>query len=171
VGGNLAFTLLYLRGMVPLAWWPALLGSTLFAVLCYRRQIYAESALHVFYMAMAVYGLVIGSEGSEASVWPVAAHAAWLAAGAAGTALCAALLARYTDARWPQLDAFTTVFSLIATWMMANYVHAAWLYWIVIDSAAVALYAARRLYLGAALFVLYTLMAVDGYVQRIQWFG
>ena len=40
-------------------------------------------------------------------------------------------LKRKTDAKTPYLDAFTTVFSLIATWLMIHYVHENWLYLIV----------------------------------------
>ena len=168
---SLAFTLLYLRGAVPLAWWPALLGSVLFAGLCFQRRIYAECALHLFYVAMAIYGLVHSSTNPQAGGWQLWQHTCSLIGAALLTALAARLLIRHTNAQLPWLDAFTTVFSLLATWQMANFVHTAWLYWIVIDSAAVALYAARRLYLGAALFVLYTAMAVDGYFPQIQWFG
>lgn len=171
MGGNLLFTLLYLRGVFPLAWWPALLGSALFVLICYRRRIYAESALHLFYVGTALYGLAGFSSSQDPAQWGWPQHGLLLLLGAALTALSAHVLRRHTDAQLVPLDAFTTVFSLLATWLMAGYVHEAWLYWIVIDTAAVVLYAARGLYLGAGLFALYTLMAIDGYFAGIQWFG
>ena len=65
----------------------------------------------------------------------------------------------------PLTDAFTTVFSLWATWLMVNNHHANWAYWIAIDAVAIVLYAKRGLPLGAALCAIYLVMAVMG------WFG
>lgn len=120
---------------------------------------------------MAVYGY-LNTEGDwHTQSWPVEAHLPWLAAGFGLTALTGGALHRFSDAKTPFLDAFTTVFSLIATWLMVNYVVENWLYWIVIDTVAIFLYAFRQLYLSALLFVLYLLMAIDGYFESIVWFS
>ena len=171
VGLSLAYTLMYLRGIVPGCYIAAFLGSMLFAVLCWRKHIFAESALHIFYVGMAVYGLLATEANWQITRWPLVDHLPWLLAGGIATAVTGYLLRRNPLARTPYLDAFTTVFSLIATWLMIAYVHENWLYWIVIDSAAVALYALRRLYLSAGLFLLYLAMAVDGYFSAITWFS
>lgn len=171
VGFSIAFTLLYLRGAVPVCYVAAFFGSVLFAILCWRKHIFAESALHVFYVGMAVYGLLATGDDWRIVSWPLAEHLPWLVTGAVATAAVGYLLSQNPLAHTPWLDAFTTVFSLIATWLMLAYVHENWLYWMVIDSAAVALYALRRLYLSAALFVFYLAMAVDGYFPQITWFS
>lgn len=171
VGFSLAFTLLYLRGVVPGCYVAAFFGSTLFAILCWRKHIFAESALHGFYVGMAIYGLLATDTDWRVVSWPLADHVPWLIVGSITTGAAGYLLSRNPLAHTPYLDAFTTIFSLIATWLMIGYVHENWLYWIVIDSAAVALYALRRLYLSAGLFVLYLAMAIDGYFNAITWFG
>lgn len=171
VGFSLAFTLLYLRGIVPACYIAAFLGSALFSILCWRKRIFAESALHVFYVGMAVYGLLATDADWQITRWPLAEHLPWIIAGVIATLATGFLLSRNPRAYTPYLDAFTTVFSLIATWLMIAYVHENWLYWIVIDSAAIALYARRRLYLSAGLFLLYLAMAIDGYFLSITWFS
>lgn len=168
---SIAFTLLYLRNVIPQCYVAALLGSVLFTLLCWRKRIFAESALHVFYAGMAVYGFFATEADWQVSSRPLSDHLAWLFAGALGTLCVGYLLSRNPLARTPYLDAFTSVFSLIATWLMISYVHENWLYWMVIDSAAIALYAKRGLYLSAALFVLYLAMALDGYFVQIHWFS
>jgi nicotinamide riboside transporter PnuC len=45
---------------------------------------------------------------------------------------------------------------------MLQFVHANWLYWIVVNAGSVVLYASRGLKWGAGLFVLYTLLALEG---------
>jgi nicotinamide mononucleotide transporter len=53
---------------------------------------------------------------------------------------------------------------------MINLVHENWLYWIVIDTVSIYLYAKRGLKLGSVLFALYLLLALDGYFEAIQIF-
>ena len=45
-----------------------------------------------------------------------------------------------------------------------------WLYWMVIDAVSIYLYAKRGMPWGALLFLVYTLMAVDGWFEGISWF-
>ncbi len=63
----------------------------------------------------------------------------------------------------PYADAFTTVFSLAATFMVTRKVLENWIYWIIIDIVSTYLFASRDLYLSSALFVLYTVIAVFGF--------
>ena len=68
-----------------------------------------------------------------------------------------------TQQDYPYLDAFTTVFSLAATYMVTQRVLENWIYWIVIDIAGAFLYAAKDFYLSALLYVLFTFLAIYGY--------
>lgn len=76
-------------------------------------------------------------------------------------------LKKFTKTKLALEDSFTTVFSLIATWVMVNYVHENYLYWIVIDAVSVHLYWKRKLYFGSALFVVYTVLVTLGYFRLI----
>jgi nicotinamide mononucleotide transporter len=166
---SLAYTWMYLKGHIPWCYAPATLAGIAFAVLCYRKRIYAEVFLHIFYILMAAYG-ALGIDGFEARTLSGSSHVLWIGLGTIGTTIVAWVLRNKTDAKLPILDAFTTVFALIATWLMVNYVHENWLYWIIIDGLAIALYAFRRMYFGALLYVFYLLMAIDGYFEQIHWF-
>lgn len=165
---SVAYTWLYLRGLYPLCYLPAFVGSVIFGLLCYRKKLYAETFLHGFYVVMAVYG-AIGIDAFARRSLELNDHLTFIVAGAAGTLVTGGLLKRHTDARLPYIDGFTTIYSLIATWLMVNYIHENWLYWIIIDAVAIFLYAYRRMYLGALLFVLYLFMAFDGYFH-LHWF-
>src|SRR6056297_3266643 len=85
VGFSIAFTLLYLRGVVPACYVAAFFGSMLFALLCWRKRIFAESALHVFYVGMAIYGLLATGVDWKIVSWPPGEHVPWLLAGCLGT--------------------------------------------------------------------------------------
>ena len=73
------------------------------------------------------------------------------------------ILKRRGRAWRPGLDAFTTVGSLLATYWMLQFVHANWLYWMVVNSAAIVLYSSRKMTWTVGLFVLYTLLAIEGW--------
>jgi nicotinamide mononucleotide transporter len=69
----------------------------------------------------------------------------------------------YTDSDVPYWDSFTTVFSFIATWMMARRYLGNWLIWIFIDAICVGIYIYKGLKPTAGLFMIYTVMAIYGY--------
>jgi nicotinamide mononucleotide transporter len=56
------------------------------------------------------------------------------------------------------------VASLIAQWLLGRKVLEAWLVWIVVDVVSIGLYVAKRLYPTAALYLVFLLLATQGYV-------
>ena len=71
----------------------------------------------------------------------------------------------YTAAAATYLDAFTTVFSVIITFMVIQKKLENWLYWLVVDSVYVYLYASRGGYLFALLFLVYLVIVVMGWIR------
>lgn len=169
VVSSLGYTWMYLKGYLPEAFIFAALGAAIFTYLCYKKKIYAETALQIFYIWFAIQGYLM-NQGGEVYEWVLGDHLVWLGANAVATALLGYMLKKKTESKLPYLDAFTTVFSLGATWMMIHNVHENWLYWIVIDSVAILLYYKRGLKMGALLYFLYLLLAIDGYFESITWF-
>ncbi|MDE0721719.1 MAG: nicotinamide riboside transporter PnuC [Flavobacteriales bacterium] len=164
---SVAYTWMYLKGYLPWAFIPAALGAGLFAYICWNKKIYAESALQVFYIGLAGLGLI--GYGNDVQISGLF-HLILLSSAVIGTVVLGVILKKTTDAMLPFLDAFTTVFSLAATWLMINMIHENWLYWIVIDTVSIYLYAKRGLKLSSVLFLLYLLLALDGYFEAISIF-
>jgi len=78
------------------------------------------------------------------------------------------ILTIYTQAKLPLLDSFTTVFSIIATFMVIKKILENWLYFIAIDLVSIYLYYSRDLQQTAMLFVLYMIIACIGYYNWIR---
>lgn len=112
---------------------------------------------------MAVYGYVNMDSEWKNNTWNWQTHAIWLIFGIIGMLVLTLILKKFTKAKMPLEDSFTTVFSLVATWVMVNYVHENYLYWMVIDLVSIHLYWKRKLYFGSALFVAYTILVTAGY--------
>ena len=169
VAANLLYTWMYLKGMVPEAYLGAALGSVALMWTCSKRGLLAESSLHLFYLFMAGYGAWVATSwtpwGSVSWVW----HVGSIALGClAWGALVPVLKARGSSL--PVVDGFTTVFSILATWWMIQFDALNWWYWLVIDLVSVWLYAKRGMPWGALLFAVYSLMALDGCFEAIEWF-
>ncbi len=164
---SLAYTWGYLQGWTPWCFAPAAAGAGLLCWLCWRRNILAEAALQGFYVAFAGYGAWLSSGDQDwtpqSQPWPW--HVMAIGITSLLTLATAWALKRFTRSALPLPDAFTTVFSLWATWLMVQNHHANWAYWIVIDAVAIFLYAKRGLPFGAALYAIYLVMALMG------WFG
>jgi nicotinamide mononucleotide transporter len=151
-------------------WYAALGSTTIYLFLFAEARLYMESALQLFYIAMAVYGWVqwrhggARGTGRQVSLWPMRAHVVAIISVLGLAWLSGWLLARYTSAELPYLDSLTTWASLVATWMVARKLLENWYYWFVIDSAAIWLYLHRGLHLTALLFAVYLVLIVIGYL-------
>jgi nicotinamide mononucleotide transporter len=165
-----------------ICWLFALISSGLFFFLCFTNQLYIESVLQLFYVVMAVVGWfmwnkkpgvdysdaeIIDSEriGNEGSIikWSLKSHILNIAISAVLAIVLGMFFSDYTNQANPFIDAFTTVFSLAATFMVTQKVLENWLYWIVIDLVSIYLYAGRDLYLSATLYFVFTIIAIVGF--------
>jgi len=70
---------------------------------------------------------------------------------------------RFSDAELPYLDAFTTVFAIVATWMVVKRMVENWIIWVVVDFIGIFMYSYKELYITSLLFTFYTVVAVFGY--------
>ena len=157
-----------------LCWYCAFFSTAIYVWIFGDVSLYMESALNIYYMAMAVYGWYQWQRGGQdktglqISRWSLGNH--FLAVGVIliATVTSGYLLAANTDARLPYLDSFTTWASVITTVMVARKIIENWLYWVVINMVSIFLYLDRELYQTAGLFVLYIVLAVAGYIIWIK---
>ncbi|MBM9837337.1 nicotinamide mononucleotide transporter [Rhodococcus hoagii] len=148
--------------------WPIGIANNLVWILLFATAgLFADSALQVVYIALAVWGwrnwvqgragetlVVTGTTGTE---W------VWLAgAGIAGTGALMLLLNTATSSTVPFWDAVTTVLSLLATWGQATKRWESWLLWIAADLIYIPLYLHKGLTLTALLYAGFLLLCVRG---------
>lgn len=147
------------------------LNGLLSVILFAQSKLYAESGLYVYYILAAAYGWYSWRAGGPARAalhirrWSWRRHLRWIVLALALSALLGWALHRYTDAEYPWVDAPTTLFSFLATYLVTRKVLENWWYWIVIDAASVGLYSLRELYLYALLMAAYTVIAVGGWLE------
>ena len=152
-------------------WYPAFVSSGIYVYLTFSANLIGESFISVFYVLMAVYGWWQWKFGKRKDArlniaeWHTTHHVraillGFVFAGALGKGFEIML-----DSAMPYLDAFTTSFSLIATFMVTRKILSNWIYWIVIDACNIYLYWSRGLEPTAGLYAVYTILALFGFIS------
>ena len=154
--------------------WPcAFLSTAIYVYLYYDVALFSESILNVYYMAMAVYGwfqwrMGRGDSGRLIRRWTFVRHAVLILVVGALVPVWGYVMKSQFNAAYPYLDAFTTLFAVTTTFLVARKVLENWLYWIVIDAVAIYLNYMKGLELTAALFALYVVLAMVGLWQWLR---
>ena len=149
-------------------WFFGIISSGLSIYLFIISKLYAESILYFYYVLAGIYGWIVWRKrikqtSLRISTWPITYHLLTIVVGVILSFALAAMLRTYTDAALPLIDAHTTIFSFIATFMVTRKVLENWLYWIIIDIVSIGLYSSRQLYLYALLMLVYSIIAVLGF--------
>jgi nicotinamide mononucleotide transporter len=151
-------------------WWTGMIGCVLFALLFQDAQLYADVALQGFFILTSGYGWWLWVRGENGTILPVR-HAPLrvLAAASLVALVCClaygALLHRFTDAYAPFADSAVLAFSVLAQWLLMQRRIETWVFWLLVNSIAVPLFASRGLSLTAALYAAYWLNAWFGWWQ------
>jgi nicotinamide mononucleotide transporter len=154
-----------------LCWYCAFFSTALYVWIFGDVSLYMESALNVYYMAMAIYGWLQwqrgGADKSGVKIirWTTRQHILGVAIILAASVTSGYLLSSNTAAKLPYLDSFTTWGSVFTTIMVAQKVLENWLYWIVINSVSIYLYIDRGLDQTAVMFFLYLGLAAVGFLM------
>ena len=151
-------------------WGAALISVSLYIYICFSAQLYPETGLQVFYFIMAIIGYYMWNKQNKEEIkeWSEIKHLLIILSGAILTFFMGFYFSTYTNSKMPIIDSFTTVFSIIATYMVIKKVLGNWLYWIVIDAVSVYLYFNRDLHLTSLLFIAYTIIAIFGYFSWMK---
>jgi nicotinamide mononucleotide transporter len=149
--------------------WPVILVSCVLYALVFRREkLYSDMLLQFVYFAFGIYGWWhwwrgLQAEGSvKVERLSARAFAAGMVVGAAGSVLLGYVMAHYTDAALPRVDAALTSFSLVAQFWATRKHIANWWLWIVVDALEIGVFLYKHLYLTSILFAFLIFLAIVG---------
>ena len=164
---SLTYVVLAAKRML-ICWGFAFTGSSLFVYLCYVGHLYIESILQLFYVVMAVVGWfswkLSKADDVEIKTWSFKNHVLNIVVSGFVALLLGFIFDQYTLQANPYVDAFTTCYSLSATFMVTRKIMGNWIYWIVIDLVSIYLYAQQDYYLTAVQYGIFTLLAIYGFM-------
>ena len=154
--------------------WPTgLLTSALYVYVFFVSKFYADMGLQFYYVFVSIYGWYFWLKGGQkkgekqVSVSRISMKLFWklLIVTVFIYVNILFILLEFTDSPVPFLDSMTTALSIIATWMLARKIIEHWIIWIFVDAFSAGLYAYKDLWATCILFIIYTGMAVLGFIQ------
>lgn len=173
IGSILSLIYLYLSIKQKISLWIfGFLCSALYVVVFYQSKFYADMSLQFYYLGVSIYGWFSWKLGKLHSGKELPVKRTNLKQGLILSLITLVIfilyyfiLTQYTDSPLPFADSFTTAISITATWMLAKKMIEHWILWIIVDVVSSGLYFYKELYPTAGLFIVYTIMAVVGFVQ------
>ncbi|UCG27903.1 MAG: nicotinamide mononucleotide transporter [Bacteroidales bacterium] len=160
--------------------WPlGLITSALYVYVFFITRFYADMGLNVYYVVISIYGWyhwLYGGKSLGKNTLNVSAVSTGMAVILVSLTIGIYWLLVLALKKLPELleievsellywDAFTTAASIIATWMLARKIIEHWLVWIVVDAVSLGLYFYKGMYPTVILFLVYTVMAIKGYIE------
>ena len=152
--------------------WPLAFVSTLiYTIIFWEGQLPMQALLNLYYMGMAVYGYLLWRKQTNTvdflpiSSWGLSRQLPFIMLGSVLTYAVGLYLTQLDISQSPYLDAGVTVFSVMNTWLMAKKVLQNWIYWVVIDAAAIVLYAQNGYYATVVMYFVYLILAIIGFIS------
>ena len=148
--------------------------------LYYKAGLYADFGMAIYYVLAGIYGFVAwkwfkpaGNDTGQASERPIThfKRSQVLPALAVTLLLWAGIwwiLVTFTNSTVPVADAFTTALSIVALWALSQKYAEQWLLWLAVDLVCTILYVRKGIPFKAAIYGLYTVIAVFGYRKWLQ---
>lgn len=149
--------------------------------LYYEAGLYADFGMAIYYCLAAVYGWCMWKikpqpksdgiapdskqQGKGIRHYPLRQILPAAVVFAAVWLLIYYILVRFTNSDVPVTDSFTTALSVIAMWALAKKYVEQWLLWLVVDAVCTVLYVYKGIPFKAAIYGLYTIVAVAGYLK------
>ncbi|MDE5851388.1 MAG: nicotinamide riboside transporter PnuC [Alistipes sp.] len=160
-------------------WVVGLIMPVVHGVLYYRSGLYADCSMQAYYVLAGLYGWAVWQRGRRQK--NPTARTTGTAFAIARTPLRQVpllvgayalvhvsiywVLIRFTNSTVPFWDSFTTALSVVAMWMLSRKYAEQWLVWLVADLTTVGLYCYKEIPFTAGLYLLYSALAVAGYLR------
>ncbi|MCK8142391.1 nicotinamide riboside transporter PnuC [Flavobacterium sp. I-SCBP12n] len=152
-----------------LCWYFGLVQVIVYCFVFYTSKLYSDMILHVIYIFLQIFGWYNwkygGDNKSTLRITLITKAALWIVLTFISTLILGYFMQTKTDASFPYPDAFITIASLVAQYLMIKKVLGSWIFWIVVDVAAIFVYFYKSLYFTTGLYFLFLIMAIIGYLQ------
>lgn len=151
-----------------ICWIFGIISSTLYLVISYQNQLYLDLGLQFFYVLAGFYGWFSWQKPKKEitiNEYTLNTHSINILVLSLLSMVVGYLFDTYTSQFNPYLDAFITLFSFYATFLITQKVLSNWIYWIIINLLGVILFGTKGLYLTSLLYIVNAIMAIIGFIQ------
>lgn len=148
-----------------------IISVCIYIYLDFVYKLYADMGVNAYYFVMSVYGWYYWLHPSDDSKTQVAVtvnsareHGITSAILVGSFGILYFVLTQFTDSDVPFWDALTTCLAIAGMWLMARKKLENWIAWILTDIISVPLYFYKGLVLTSVQFLIFTGLAVAGYM-------
>ncbi len=161
-------------------WLASIVMPAIDMVLYFKAGLYADFGMAIYYCLAGVYGYLSwkwfkrsDQRSERRGERPVTRYkrAHILPSAAALLLLWFGIwwmLTHWTNSTVPVADAFTTALSIVALWALAQKYAEQWLLWLVVDVVCCILYVRKGIPFKAAIYGIYTVVAIFGYRKWLK---
>ena len=161
-------------------WLASIIMPAIDMVLYFKAGLYADFGMAIYYCLAGVYGYLSwkwfkrsDQQSKQRGERPVTRYkrAHILPSLAALLLLWFGIwwmLTHWTNSTVPVADAFTTALSIVALWALAQKYAEQWLLWLVVDVVCCILYVRKGIPFKAAIYGIYTVVAIFGYRKWLK---
>lgn len=165
-----------------LTWPSGIIYVLVSLVVFWKEKLYADFALHIFFLILNIYGWwywIKGKKSSDTDDQPAdssedeevpVTHTSTgilvilILISVIGIFSMGYLLETYTDASLPYWDSATTMLSLAGMWLTARKKIENWHFWFIVDVLATGVYYYKGIHFYSILYLVYIGLAVSGYL-------
>jgi nicotinamide mononucleotide transporter len=163
----------------PLTWPVGIISVILYMVLFFQFSLYSDFLEQIYYLIASAYGWWAWSRGAKgeevvtgfSSPRTIVTWAAVTLVFGVALGLVMGEVHNWwpvlfpASAALPMLDAITTVMSLAAMWLLTLKRAESWIYWIIVDIAAIYVYFTKEIVFIGLQYVVLTGMAIYGFLR------
>lgn len=168
------FGVIYIVFAVKGKWWCwpfGIISAIVYIVFDIQLKYYLDAVLQTYYVFAGFYGWYLWTQnsGSETVAANIVIYSfkkllPFLILGSVLMPALGYLFSTFGNA-YPYIDAFTAVFSFIATYFTAKRILESWHIWIVVDMILVIQYFLKDAFVTSGFYLFLTVMAVYGYFE------
>lgn len=152
-----------------LCWPVGLVGTTAYGFLFYENQLNADMTLQVIFTIQGIIGWWQWKHGAVSKEFPVTnlkpAQYFELFLGSSLAFVIAVLILKFfSNSSVVFVDTFVSIGSIAANWLLVKKKLQSWIIWVIVDAVYIGLFLYKGLYLSSALYLVFLIMAIRGYV-------
>ena len=150
--------------------WPfGIIGVLASLYLFIQGKLFLDAGLQIYYLVMSIYGWWSWGKtlnvtklniSTKKPLW----HLTVISLGFAAV-YPLGLISQHFGGSLPFVDALTTAFALLATYMTAKKILENWLYWIVTDIVCIWVYWSKDYQLLSLLYLIFSIVAIYGWLE------
>ncbi len=148
-----------------------ILNVLIYVYICFSAKLYAYAGINVFYAVMTIYGwynwVRKGPDDESLKITRLKkSHiVGYLCLILVFFVVLRVLLVTLTNSEVPTWDAVTTAVYIVGMWLLARKKIENWIAWIAGDTISVALFAYEKLYFSSFQFLVFTIIAIFGFLE------